>query len=88
MAAFTEFPTPLKAGTDASSPVRRRRSPDWMIWTALVVFLRDGSCAAASRCITRQGRPFGRRARLSVEQADRQQRHQRQERKDSAPSMT
>lgn len=42
MAAFTEFQTPLKAGTDASSPVRRRRSPDWMIWTALAVFLATG----------------------------------------------
>ena len=42
MAAFTGFQTPLKAGTDASSPVRRRRSPDWMIWTALAVFLATG----------------------------------------------
>jgi sporulation protein YlmC with PRC-barrel domain len=44
MAAFTEFRTPLKPATAAtsSSTMQRRRSPDWMIWTALAVFLATG----------------------------------------------
>jgi hypothetical protein len=42
MAAFTGFRTPVKPGTDAPPLAQRRRSPDWMIWTALAVFLATG----------------------------------------------
>ena len=42
MAAFTGFRTPVKLGTDALPLAQRRRSPDWMIWTALAVFLATG----------------------------------------------
>jgi sporulation protein YlmC with PRC-barrel domain len=44
MAAFTGF-RPQKPGTAATSSSlgQRRRSPDWMIWTALAVFLATGS---------------------------------------------
>jgi hypothetical protein len=42
MAAFTGFRTPVKLGTDALPLAQGRRSPDWMIWTALAVFLATG----------------------------------------------
>jgi sporulation protein YlmC with PRC-barrel domain len=44
MLAFTGFRTSLKPGTDAtSSHAGRRRSFDWMIWTALAMFLATSS---------------------------------------------
>jgi sporulation protein YlmC with PRC-barrel domain len=44
MLAFTGFRTPLKPGTDATpSLAGRRRSSDWMIWTALAMFLATSS---------------------------------------------
>ena len=42
MAAFAGFRTPVKLGTDALPLAQRRRSPDWMIWTALADFLATG----------------------------------------------
>src|SRR3984893_4132270 len=52
MVAFTGFRTPLKSSIDAGSaspspshltPAARRRSSDWMIWTALAVVLAAGA---------------------------------------------
>jgi sporulation protein YlmC with PRC-barrel domain len=44
MLAFTGFRTSLKLGTDATSSLAgRRRSFDWMIWTALAMFLATSS---------------------------------------------
>jgi sporulation protein YlmC with PRC-barrel domain len=44
MLAFTGFRTSLKPGTDATSSLAgRRRSFDWMIWTALAMFLATSS---------------------------------------------
>jgi sporulation protein YlmC with PRC-barrel domain len=44
MLAFTGFRTSLKPGTDATpSLAGRRRSSDWMIWTALAMFLATSS---------------------------------------------
>jgi sporulation protein YlmC with PRC-barrel domain len=44
MPAFTEFRTSLKPGTDATPSLAGRiRSSDWMIWTALAMFLATSS---------------------------------------------
>src|ERR1700733_6817337 len=42
MAAFTGFRTLLKLDTDALRLAQRGRSPDWLIGTALAVFLATG----------------------------------------------
>src|ERR1700726_345147 len=90
MVAFTGFRAPLKPGVDATFAGPPRDGRTWHTETLSRLDnlygardrRRDQSCTAASRGVARQGRPFGRREGLSDEQADRQLRHQRQERED------
>jgi sporulation protein YlmC with PRC-barrel domain len=64
MVAFTRFQTPLKTGieTISASPglsnltlAARRRSSDWMIWTALAIVLATGTVLATGPALPQAG---------------------------------